>query len=69
MKVSHANERFCRLDMGVAVVYTSTHLYIYTSIYLYIYTLALPAAKTWDLLSSHNCPKVKREADMEDVED
>lgn len=38
MKVSHANERFRRLDLGVAVVYTSKvpiHLYVYTSIHLY----------------------------------
>lgn len=80
MKVSHANERFRRLDLGVAVVYTST-LYVYTSIHLYrrlyiytsihpyistslhldIYTLALPTAKTRDLLSSHTCSKVQRD--------
>lgn len=38
MKVSNANERFRRLDLGVAVVYTSKvpiQLYIYTSIHLY----------------------------------
>lgn len=84
MKVSHANERFRRLDLGVAVVYTSKvpiHPYIYTSIHLYrrlyiytsihlymstsrhldIYTLALPTAKTLDLLSSHTCSKVQRD--------
>lgn len=105
MKVSHANERFRRLDLGVAVVYTSKvpiHLYVYTSIHLYItlyihasiyksihlyiyrrlynlyihtsihpyiskslhldiYTLALPTAKTRDLLSSHTCSKVQRD--------
>lgn len=49
MKVSHANERFRRLDLGVAVVYTSKvpiHLYVYTSIHLYrrlyIYTSIHP---------------------------
>lgn len=50
MKVSHANERFRRLDLDVAVVYTSKvppiHLYVYTSIHLYrrlyIYTSIHP---------------------------